>query len=419
MTEGGPTPALRDLLSDAVPRVLAAVTRRFGDFASAEDAVQEALLAAHVEWPAAGTPANPGGWLYRVACRRMADHLDSETSRRRREEAVAGARSPPADPPLSDDETEAMAGDETLLLLFMCCHPALTPPSAIALTLRAVSGLTTAEIASAFLVPQATMAQRISRAKQTITESGVPFALPGPAERSQRLGLVLQALYLMFNEGYTSSSDPQLVRVELSSEAIRLARILHRLEPDHAETAGLLALLLLTDARRPARTGKDGELIPLDEQDRGLWDRALVAEGTALITAALARGSIGSYQLQAAIAALHDEAPGVETTDWPQVLALYSLLQRMTDNPMVALNRVIAGAMVHGPATGLEWLRALEADPRIAGHYRIAAVRAHLLEMSGDREAALAHYREAAAATASPAERQFLLMKAARLEQAG
>ena len=415
MTEGAP--AFRDLLSAAAPRVLGAVTRRFGDFAAAEDAVQEALLAAHVEWPKAGTPANPSGWLYRVACRRMADHLDSEAARRRREEAVAGARPVADEPSLPDDGALAMAGDETLVLLFMCCHPALTPPSAIALTLRAVSGLTTAEIASAFLVPDATMAQRIARAKRTITESGVPFALPDAAERSQRLNLVLHVLYLMFNEGYASSSDPRLVRVELSSEALRLARVLCRLEPDHPEAAGLLALLLLTDARRPARTGHDGELIPLHEQDRGLWDRAAIAEGTALVTAALRKGAAGSYQLQAAIAALHDEAPSVAATDWPQILALYGLLERMSENPMVALNRVIAGAMVHGPATGLEWLRALEADPRLARHYRLDAVRAHLLEMSGDREAAIPHYRAAAAATASPAERQYLVTKAARLSR--
>ncbi len=417
MTGCATPPAIRDLLSEAAPRVLAAVTRRFGDFAAAEDAVQEALLAAHVEWPKAGAPANPGGWLYRVACRRMADHLDGEAARRRREEAAAGSRPAFEEPPVPDDEAMAVAGDETLLLLFMCCHPALTPPSAIALTLRAVSGLTTAEIASAFLVPEATMAQRIARAKRTIAESGVPFALPDAAERSRRLDLILHVLYLMFNEGYASTAGPRLVRVELSSEAIRLARVLRGLEPDHPEAAGLLSLLLLTDARRPARTGRDGELIPLHEQDRALWDRAAIAEGTALITAALARRAVGTYQLQAAIAALHDEAPSVDATDWPQILALYGLLERMSRNPMVALNLVIAAAMVHGPGNGLERLKALEADPRLARHHRLAAVRAHLLEMSGDLAAAIPHYRAAAAATASAAERQYLVTKAARLAQ--
>jgi len=417
MTEEAAAPAIRDLLRDAVPRVLSAVTRRCGDFAAAEDAVQEALLAAHVEWPKSGTPANASGWLYRVACRRVADLLNSEVARRRREQAAAGARATETEPPLADDEVEAMAGDETLLLLFMCCHPTLTPPSAIALTLRAVSGLTTAEIASAFLVPEATMAQRISRAKQTISESGVRFAPPDAAERSKRLDLVLHVLYLMFNEGYVSTSDLRLVRVELSSEAIRLVRVLHRLEPEHPEAAGLLALLLLTDARRPARTGPDGEMIPLHEQDRALWDRAAIEEGTALLMAAFARGAVGSYQLQAAIAALHDEAPSVAATDWPQILALYGLLASMSDNPMVALNRVVAAAMVHGPTTGLERLRTLEADPRLARHHRIAAVRAHLLEMSGDFAAAITAYRAAAAATASLAERHYLVTKAATLEQ--
>jgi RNA polymerase sigma factor (sigma-70 family) len=416
MTGGGAGGVpLRDLLAAASPRVLGAVTRRYGDFAAAEDAVQEALLAAHVEWPRDGPPRNPSGWLYRVACRRMADHLDGETARRRREEAVATARPAAEEPALPDDEAEAVGRDETLLLLFLCCHPALAPPAAIALTLRALCGLTTKEIAGAFLVPEATMAQRITRAKRTIAESAVPFALPAADERPRRLELVLHVLYLMFNEGYASTSDPRLVRVELSDEAIRLMRILHRLEPEHAEAAGLLALMLLTDARRPARTGPNGELVPLHEQDRRLWDRSAIAEGTALVTAAFKRGAVGSYQLQAAIAALHDDAPSVEKTDWPQILALYGMLQRMSENPMVALNRVIAGAMVHGPATGLRWLDALADDPRLARHHRLAAVRAHLLEMAGDRTAAAAQYRAAAAATASPAERQYLLAKASRL----
>lgn len=403
------------LLRDLAPQVLGAIARRHGDFAEAEDAVQEALIAAAQRWPAEGVPRNPRGWLYHVALRRLTDHLRSELARRRREDAVAAevwadwAFIPPPDAEIPADR------DDTLVLLFMCCHPALTPPSAIALTLRAVGGLTTAEIAAAFLVPEATMAQRISRAKQSIRASGVPFAMPTPAERAERLRSVLHVLYLMFNEGYTASSGPHLHRPDLSGEAIRLARMLHELVPDEPEVAGLLALMLLTDARRAARTGPHGELIPLDEQDRTLWDRALIEEGTALLEAALARGAVGPYQVQAAIAALHDEAPSTDETDWPQILALYDLLRRMSDNPMVELNRAIAAAMVHGPAKGLELLDALAADKRIAGHYRIDAVRAHLLERAGDRERALAHYRAAAAGTRNIPERNHLIAKAARL----
>ncbi|HEX6810741.1 MAG TPA: DUF6596 domain-containing protein [Planctomycetota bacterium] len=404
-------------LRELTPRVLSAVVRRCSDFTAAEDAVQDALLAATADWPRRGVPQNPGGWLFHVACRRLADHLDAERARRRRE-ALAAAEAALAVPPPEASDELAENGDDTLGLLFTCCHSSLTPASAIALTLRAVGGLTTAEIASAFLVPEATMAQRISRAKQTIASSGEPFALPGPAERPQRLDAVLHVLYLMFNEGYTCSAGEALVRVELCREAIRLARLLHRLAPGHAEAAGLLALLLLTDARRASRTGPDGELIPLHEQDRSAWDRSAIAEGTALITAAIARGQIGSYQLQAAIASLHDEAPSVAATDWPQILALYGLLQRLGDNPMVALNRAIAAAMVHGPATGLEWLLELDGDARLAGSYRLDAVRAHLCEMSGDKEAAVRHYLQAAGGTANVAERQYLIGKAERLGRA-
>ncbi len=417
MPQATPPAEVGHLLRELAPKVLGAVVRRYGDFAAAEDAVQEALLSAYVEWPRSGTPANPGGWLYRVACRRMEDQRDSETARRRRE-AVVGERANSAGSDPADEEPDVSALDDTLVLLFMCCHPALTAPSAIALTLRAVGGLTTAEIARAFLVPEATMAQRISRAKQTIASSGVPFELPGDAERGKRLDQVLHVLYLIFNEGYASSSGPELVRVELSSEAIRLARLMHRLQPDHAEVAGLLALLLLTDARRRARTGPLGELIPLEEQDRALWDREAISEGTALISATIPKGAVGSYQLQAAIAALHDEAPSVEATDWPPILALYDLLGRMSDNPMVALNRAVAVAMVHGPAAGLELLRSLESDGRLAGHYRFEAVRAHLLERSGDLQGAIRHYRAAAARTASLAERHYLITKAVRLARA-
>ena len=305
--------------------------------------------------------------------------------------------------------------DDTLILLFMCCHPALTSSSAVALTLRAVGGLTTAEIARAFLVPESTMAQRISRAKQSIKTSGAPFRMPTPDERADRVTAVLHVLYLIFNEGYTSSFGERLQRVELSSEAIRLARAIHNLLPDESEVAGLLALMLLTDARRPARTGRDGELIPLDKQDRTLWNQSAIAEGVALISATLSRSAIGPYQLQAAIAAVHDEATTPEDTDWPQILALYGLLKRMSDNPMVALNHAIAAGMVHGPRAGLDLLKALDADERLAGHYRIAAVRAHLLERAGDRDAAIEHYRAAAERTASIPERDYLLTQAARL----
>jgi RNA polymerase sigma factor (sigma-70 family) len=413
-----------NLLRELAPQVLGAVIRRFGDFSAAEDAVQEALLAAAVQWPEEGVPDNPRGWLIHVAARRMTDHLRAELARRRREFVVVTQA--PADPPSLDHFGSSFGTtidqDDTLILLFMCCHPALTRTSAIALTLRAVGGLTTAEIANAFLVPEATMAQRISRAKQRIKTSGVPFRMPSDRERSERLSAVLHVLYLIFNEGYASSIGPTLQRSDLSNEAIRLTRAVHNLLPPAAEgsgeVAGLLALMLLTDARRPARTGPDGELIPLMEQDRTLWDRQAISEGIALISDTLSRGSIGAYQLQAAVAAVHDEAARAEDTDWPQILALYGLLKRMSDNPMVTLNHAIATAMVDGPSAGLELLEALDADGRLTGHYRLEAVRAHLLEMAGDHEAAIAHYRVAAERTSSIPERNYLTTQAARLSAA-
>jgi RNA polymerase sigma factor (sigma-70 family) len=405
-------PAIEHLLQELTPQVLGAVVRRFRDFAAAEDAVQEALLAAATQWPDEGLPRSPRAWLTQVAFRRMTDQIRAESARRRREDEMAldALRAAPALPSLDFTPEQ----DDTLVLFFMCCHPALSLASAVALTLRAVGGLTTAEIARAFLVPEATMAQRISRAKQSIKDSGIPFQLPTPKERSQRLRAVLHVLYLIFNEGYTSSAGPQLQRVELSREAIRLTRILHGLLADDVEVAGLLALMLLTDARRTARTNPEGELIPLDHQDRTLWDRQQIAEGVALISAALPRGSIGPYQLQAAIAAVHDEAARAEDTDWPQILALYDLLKRVTDNPMVALNHAVAASMVHGPAKGLELLSLLEADARVADHHRFHAVRAHLLEMAGDRNGAVEQYRAAAAKAGSLPERNYLLMQAAR-----
>jgi predicted RNA polymerase sigma factor len=408
-------PDLERILRDSAAQVLGAIVRRYGDFAASEDAVQDALIAAAAQWPRDGLPDNPRGWLIQVAVRRMTDHVRSETARRRRE-ALAAGPVPPGRQVAAGPDLEADAvGDDTLILLFMCSHPALTRPSAIALTLRAVGGLTTAEIARAFLVPEATMAQRISRAKTTIKASGVPFGMPSAAERAARLDAVLHVLYLMFNEGYASSSGAAVHRTDLSNEAIRLTRAVHRLLPAEPEVAGLLALMLLTDARRAARTGPDGELIPLDEQDRSRWDRAAIAEGVAIVSATLPRGSIGPYQLQAAIAAIHDEAASTDATDWPQIAALYQVLADLADNPMVELNRAIAVAMVAGADAGLEILESIERDPRLAGHYRLSAVRAHLLERAGRPAPAMECYRTAAARTTSLAERNYLLMRAARL----
>jgi RNA polymerase sigma factor (sigma-70 family) len=400
------------LLRELAPQVLGAVARRFRDFSASEDAVQEAMIAAFAQWPQQGTPENPRGWLIQVASRRMTDQVRSEIARRERETAVA-AETETLAPPV---EVEAdMDPDDTLILLFMCCHPALTPSSAIALTLRAVGGLTTAEIANAFLIPEATMAQRIGRAKQTIKASGTPFRLPSAHERAGQLPAVLHVLYLIFSEGYVSSIGAHLQRLDLAREAIRLTRNAKTLLPENAEVAGLLALMLLTDARRAARTGPDEELIPLDKQDRSLWDRAEISEGIELLTAALAKGVVGLYQLQAAIAAVHDEAGRAEDTDWPQILALYELLNRVSPGPVVTLNHAIAAAMVHGPAKGLELLRALDGDPRIGGHYRLDAVRAHLFEKMGHHEAAIKHYRLAAARTTSIPERNYLMTQAAHL----
>ncbi len=400
------------LVRELTPQVLGTVVRRFHDFAAAEDAVQEASIAAALQWPRDGVPENPRAWLIRVAFRRMADHIRSESARRRRESELA------LDPALTPESTGIETppqDDDTLILLFMCCHPSLTSASAIALTLRAVGGLTTAEIAHAFLVPEATMAQRISRAKQSVKDSGIPFQLPTAKERAQRLRAVLHVLYLIFNEGYTTSAGPHLRRADLSYEAMRLTRIVHNLQSDDTEVAGLLALMLLTDARRFARTSTTGDLIPLGQQDRALWDEQQIAEGTALVSATLPKGSVGPYQLQAAIAAVHDEAARADDTDWQQILALYDLLRRMSDNPMVKLNHAIAAAMVHGPAKGLELLDALNADPRVADHHRLDAVRGHLLELAGNREDAVSHYRTAAAKTANLPERNYLLAQAARL----
>ncbi|MDH6131971.1 RNA polymerase sigma factor (sigma-70 family) [Kitasatospora sp. MAA4] len=403
------------LLRRLAPQVVGVLTRRYGDFHDAEDAVQEALLAATLQWPAEGVPEHPRGWLIQVAGRRLIEQVRSEQARRRREDLVA--RRVPDDrqsAPAADSE-DAAGRDDTLPLLFLCCHPVLSPTSAVALTLRSVAGLTTAEIAHAFLVPEATMGQRISRAKQRIRAAGATFRMPEREEWPTRLASVLQVLYLIFNEGYTTSAGPALLRVELSREAIRLTRAVHALLPEDSEVAGLLALMLLNDARRAARTGPDGELIPLDRQDRGRWDGTAVAEGVALITEALPRGPVGPYQVQAAISACHDEARTAAETDWPQILALYGVLERIAPGPVVTLNRAVATAMVHGPERGLALLASVDSDPRLAGHHRLYVARAHLLEMAGDRAGAVENYRAAAERTASLPERHYLTLRAARL----
>ncbi|MEV0715597.1 DUF6596 domain-containing protein [Asanoa sp. NPDC050611] len=394
-----------DLLRELAPQALGAVVRRYGHFDTAEDAVQEALLAAARQWPADGVPDNPRAWLIRVAARRLTDLLRADQARRGREDVVA-AWPVPAPGPVTDD---------SLVLLFMCCHPALSPASQIALTLRAVGGLTTTEVARAFLVPEDTMTRRISRAKRSIKDSGVPFGLPPAAERAARLAAVLRVLYLIFNEGYVGTAGPTLQRVELSTEAIRLARLVHRLLPDDAEATGLLALMLLTDARRAARTALDGTPVPMAEQDRSRWHQDQIAEGVALISAVLPRGEAGPYQIQAAIAAIHDEAPRAEDTDWPQIVLLYEILLAQGDNPVVALNHAVAVAMVRGPEAGLALLDPLGKDDRLAADHRWHTARAHLLEMSGDLEAARAAYLTAATKTMSPPQQRYLHTRAARL----
>lgn len=454
MTDG---PDVEDLLRELGPRVLGTLAHRLGDFDACEDAVQEALIAAARHWPAHGVPENPRGWLLRTATLRHTDRIRSETARRRREERVAREPSPGV----------GAADDDTLALLFMCCHPELTPASAIALTLRAVGGLTTAQIAAAHLVPEATMAQRISRAKQRLKTSSVRFEVPVPGapDWSARLGSVLHVLYLMFNEGYTTSGGSVLHRADLSGEAVRLARQVHRVLPAEGEVAGLLALMLLTEARRPARTGPHGELIPLPDQDRTRWDRGLIQEGSALLISTFRKESRpgrlteegrpstdakrgrsgadpnrgrsgvdakrrrpgadakpkqpGAYRLQAAIAAVHATAERVEDTDWPQIHGLYELLEQMTGNPLVTLNRAVALAMVDGPTAALALLDGLATDDKspLTDHHRMHAVRAHLLEMAGAPTPALHHYRRAAALTTSTPEHRYLTTKAAHLHE--
>ncbi len=400
-------PVAEDLLRDLAPQVLGALVRRYGRFDVCEDAVQEALLEAGLQWPGKGVPDNPRAWLITVASRRLADQWRSDEARRRREATVAALAPTGVEPGPGEDDT--------LTLLFLCCHPSLSAASQVALTLRAVGGLTTAQIARAFLVPEATMAQRISRAKQRIKADGASFTLPPEPERAGRLRVVLHVLYLIFNEGYTATSGPDLRRGELTTEAIRLTRAVRRLLPGDGEVAGLLALMLLTDARKATRTRADGALVPLAEQDRERWDTASIEEGVTLVSEALARYAPGAYQLQAAIAAVHAEALRAEDTDWPQIVALYRLLDRIEPNPMVTLNQAVAVAMVKGPRAGLDLLAPLDDDERMAGHHRLDAVRAHLLEMAGDHEAARACYQRAARRTTSLPEQRYLETRAARM----
>ncbi|HEV2635514.1 MAG TPA: DUF6596 domain-containing protein [Actinocrinis sp.] len=400
-------PTTEDLLRELTPQVLGALVRRHGQFEGCEDAVQEAVLAASVQWPAEGLPESPRGWLVTVASRRLIDQMRSDHARREREAATAAwTEAAPEDVPDTDD---------TLVLLFLCCHPALTAASQTALTLRAVGGLSTAEIARAFLVPEATMAARISRAKQRIKAAGSSFSLPEGPVREERLRVVLHVLYLIFNEGYTASSGSELHRADLAGEAIRLTRMVHAQLPEDDEVTGLLALMLLTHARREARTTPSGDLVPLDEQDRAAWDRALIEEGTGLVKTALAGPTLGPYLVQAAIAATHADAATAAQTDWPQVHALYLILARIAPNPMVTLNRAIALAETTGPAAGLELLATLDGDERMAGHHRLLSVRAHLLEKTGDADGAYEHYRRAAKATASIAEQRYLESRAGRV----
>jgi len=401
------TGGIEHLLRTLAPQVLGALLRRYGQFDACEDAVQEALLCAALRWPVDGVPDRPRGWLLTVADRSLIDQWRSERARRRREQTRAVLE--------TDGLEQTSEHDDTLTLLFLCCHPALSPPSQLALTLRAVGGLTTAEIATAFLVPEATMAKRVSRAKQQIRDAGARFELPSPAQRSQRLGVALQVLYLVFNEGYTARSGPALHRTDLTVEAIRITRLLHRALPGENEVAGLLALMLLTDARRAARTDADGSLVPLADQRRERWDAPSITEGTALLTRTLGTGPVGPYQVQAAIAAVHDEAPTADTTDWPQILALYEVLARIAPGPMVTLSHAVALAHVHGPTAGLAMLGTLDADDRMAHTHRLDSVRAHLLERAGETTAARECYLLAARLTASVPEQRYLTLRAAQL----
>ena len=406
-----------DLLRRLTPQVIGVLTRKYGVFDLCEDAVQEALLAAATQWPEQGVPEHPRAWLITAASRRLTDLIRSDSARRQREERDAVMQRPESMRAPSADETVNADHDDSLQLLVLCCHPALSSASQIALTLRSVAGLTTAQIAAAFLVPEATMSQRITRAKLRLAEVGAHFSMPDADEWPARLAAVLHVLYLVFNEGYTSTSGPDLTRPELTAEAIRLTRQMHRVLPDDGEVTGVLALMLLTEARRTARTAPDGALVPLAEQDRTRWNSEQIAEGVALVSDALTRTRLGPYQLQAAIAAIHDEAADPGSTDWAQILALYALLESMAPNPMVTLNRAIALAEVRGPRAGLRVLEQLDDARALVGHHRLLAVRAHLLEMDGQVAKAREAYLGAARRTTSGPEKRYLEAKAHNLSR--
>ena len=396
---------LEDLWRRESPHVLGALLRRNGDLSACEDAAQEALVSAARQWPRDGVPENPRGWLIRVASRRLIDEDRADRARAAREDAVAAAAQPGAQG----------TDDDSLQLLLLCCHPALTRPSQVALTLRAVSGLSTPEIAAAFLVPERTMAQRLSRAKTTLRTVEARFELPDAADLPERVAAVLDVLHLVFNEGYTRSSGTALIDTALTREAIRLTRQLLGWLPDHDEVAGALALMLLTQAREAARTDDRGDLIPLSEQDRRLWDRGPIAEGVGILERVLPRGPVGRFQLQAAIAAVHAEAPTWEDTDWPQISALYEMLERTAPSPAVTLNRAVAVGMTRGPRHGLATVDGLLDDAAMRSHHRTHAVRAHLLEMAGDLEEAARAYARAAQLTASLPEQRYLNRRAQRI----
>jgi RNA polymerase sigma-70 factor (ECF subfamily) len=397
-------------------RLLAALVTRFGDLDLAEEVVQEALEAALTRWPLDGVPDSPLAWLLTTARRRAVDRVrrDHRYAERLALLAVETRRRAPAPFP-GEAGTEQGVPDDQLALFFTCCHPALPQEAQVALTLRFLAGLTTPEVAAAFLVPVPTMQQRIVRAKRKIAQTRIPFRVPDADELTTRLPAVLTVVYLIFTEGYASTAGEALVRAELSDEAVRLARMLHRLMPDEHEVTGLLALLLLTDARRAARVGDDGVPLSLEEQDRGRWDAARIEEGRALVVEALAAPVVGPYAVQAAIGALHDEAPDVVSTDWRQVVALYDVLLALTPSPVVALNRAVAVAMRDGPAAGLALLDGLADAPALRGYHPLPASRADLLARLGRRDEAAVAYRAALALVGNDPERAYLERRLAEL----
>ena len=406
-------PALDEIWRECAPRVLGALVRRYGHFDAAEDAVQEALLAAARQWPLEGTPNDPKAWLIRVGSRRLVDRLRADDTRARREERVV--RELPDPDRTMSSEPASGERDDSLAVMLLCCHPSLSRPSQVALTLRAVAGLTTAQIARSFLVPEVTMAQRISRAKARLEQQGEPFTTPTVAEMPARLAAVAHVLYLVFTEGHTATTGGHLTAPSLGAEAIRLAHELHRLLPDDGEVSGLLALMLLTDARRPARTSADGSFVPLTEQDRTRWDHEQIAKGVALVEAALPHGPIGPYQLQAAIAAVHDEAASAGATDWAQIDQLYAMLEAVAPGPIVTLNRAVAAAEANGPEAGMQLIGALLADPGLRRTHRLHAVHAHLLELDGRIDEAHAAYLLAAQLATSIPEQRHLHAAGKRL----